>query len=62
VQNILFLNLLSKNNEIKLYRTIIVSLVLYGFENWSITFREEQKLRMIKNRTLSRILGIRGKR
>jgi hypothetical protein len=51
------LNLLSKNNEIKTYRIIIVPLVLYGYETWSIIFREEEKVRVTKNRVLRKIFG-----
>ena len=42
VQNILSSSLLSKNVKIKVYRTIILPVVLYGFETWSLTLREEQ--------------------
>jgi hypothetical protein len=41
----------------KVYRTIILSLVLYGCETWSLTLREECRLRVFKNRVLRRILG-----
>jgi len=40
--------LLSKNLKIKIYRTIIVP-VLYGCETWSLTLREERKLRVFEN-------------
>jgi len=60
VQKLLSLNLLSNNNKIKIYRTIIMPLVLYGCETWSIIFKEEQKVRMIKNRVLRRIFGQKG--
>jgi hypothetical protein len=56
VQNLLSLNLLSKNNEIKIYRTVIVPLVLYGYETWCIIFREGQKVKVTKHRVLRRIL------
>jgi hypothetical protein len=49
--------LLSKNVKIKIYRTIIVPLVLYGCESWSLTLREECRLRVFENRVLRRIFG-----
>jgi len=57
VQNILSLRLLSKNLKIKIYRTIILPVVLYGCETWSLTLREERKLRVFENLVLRRILG-----
>jgi hypothetical protein len=48
--------LLSKNIKIKVYRTIILPFVLYGFETWSFT-REERRLRVFENRVLRRIFG-----
>ena len=49
--------LLSKNLKIKIYRTITLPVVLYGCENWSLTLREERKLRLFENRVLRRIFG-----
>ena len=49
--------LLSKNLKIKIYRIIILTVVLYGCETWSLTLREESKLRMFKNKVLRRIFG-----
>jgi len=49
--------LLSKNLKIKIYRTIIVPVVLYGCETWSLTLREEKKLRVFENMVLRRIFG-----
>ena len=46
VQNLLSSRLLSKHLKIKIYRTIILPVVLYGFETWSLTLREERKLRV----------------
>jgi len=57
VQNLLSSRLLSKNLKIKIYRTIILSVVLYGCETWSPTLREERKLRVFENRVLRRIFG-----
>jgi hypothetical protein len=42
----------SKNLKIKIYRTIILPVVLYGCETWSLTLREERRLRMFENRVL----------
>jgi hypothetical protein len=41
----------------KLYKTIILSFVVYGCETWSLTLREEHRLRVFENRVLRRILG-----
>jgi hypothetical protein len=49
--------LLSKNINIKIRRTIILPVVLYGCETWSLTFREERRLRVFENRVLRRIFG-----
>ena len=57
VQNLLSSSLLSKNVKIKIYRTIILPVVLYGCETWSLTFREEHRLRVFENRVLRRIFG-----
>ena len=57
VQNLLSFCLLSKNLNIKIYRTIILSVVLYGCETWSLTLREERRLRVLGNRALRRIFG-----
>ena len=46
VQNLLYSRLLPKNLEIKIHRTIILPVVLYGCETWSLTLREERKLRV----------------
>src|SRR5215468_8480660 len=60
VQNILSYRLLSKNLKIKIYRTVIVPVVLYGCETWSLTLREEHRLRVFENRVLRRIFGPKG--
>ena len=53
----LFPSLLSKNIKIKIYRTIILPVVLYGCETWSLTMREREgrRLRVFENRVLRRI-------
>jgi len=48
---------LSKNIKIKISRTIILPFVLYGCETWSLTKREERRLRVFENRVLRRIFG-----
>jgi len=50
-------SLLSKNLKIKIYRTIILPAVLYGCETWSLTLREERRLRLFENRALRRTFG-----
>jgi len=51
--------LLSKNLKIKIYRTIILPVVLYECETWSLKLREERKLRLFENMVLRRIFGSR---
>jgi hypothetical protein len=41
--------------EIKIHKTIILPIVLYGCENWSLTLKEENRLRVFENRVLRRI-------
>jgi len=50
-------SLLGKDMKIKIHRTIILPVVLYGCETWSFTLREERRLRMFENRLLRRIFG-----
>ena len=50
-------SLAPKNLKIKIYRTIILPVVLYGCETWSVTLREERRLRVFENRVLRRIFG-----
>jgi hypothetical protein len=57
VQNVLSCRLLSKNIKVKVWRTIILTVVLYGCETWASTLREEQRLRVFKNSVLRRIFG-----
>ena len=49
--------LLSKNLKSKIYITIILPLVLYGYETWLLTLGEEGRLRLCQNRVLRRIFG-----
>ena len=55
VQNLLSSSLLSKNSKIKIFRTIILRVVLYGCETWSLILREEHRLRVSENRMLRRV-------
>ena len=57
MQNLLSSSLLSKNLKIKIYRTIILPVALYECETWSLTLREEHRLRVFENRVLRRIFG-----
>jgi len=52
----LFFSSLSKNKYIKIYRTIILFVVLYGCETWSLTLKEERRLRVFEKGVL-RIFG-----
>ena len=49
--------LLSKNLKIKIYRTIILPVFLFGCETFSLTLREERRLRVFENRVLRRVFG-----
>jgi len=62
VQNLLPSSLLHKNIKVKIYRTIILPVVLYGCETWLLTMREERRLRVFKNRVLRRIFSLSGMR
>ena len=59
MQNLLSSSLLSKNLKIKIYGIIILPVVLYGCETWSLTLREERRLRVSENMVLRRIFGSR---
>ena len=48
--------MLSKYVNIKIYRTVILPAVVYGCETWSLTLREEQRLRVFENRMLREIV------
>jgi len=61
VQNLLSSSLLSKYVKIKIYRTIILT-VVYGCETWSLILKEECGLRVFENRVLRRYLVLRETR
>jgi hypothetical protein len=56
-QSLFSSHLLSRNVNVKIYKTIILPLVLNGCETWSVTLREEYRLRVFENRVLRRIFG-----
>jgi hypothetical protein len=60
IQSLLSSRLLSRNVKVKIYKTIILPVVLYGCETWSFTLSEEQRLRVFDNRVLRRIFGPKG--
>ena len=62
MQNLLSSSLLSTNIKIKIYRTVILRVVLYGCETWSLTLREERRLRVFENRVLRRVFGSKRER
>jgi hypothetical protein len=49
--------LLSRNVKVKIYKTIILPVVLYGGETWSLMLREDHRLMVFENRVLRRIFG-----
>ena len=60
LEEILSSHLLSKKLKVNTYKTIILPVVLYGCETWSLTLREEHRLRVFENKVLRKIFG--GKR
>jgi hypothetical protein len=54
---IFFFQIAIQKLKIKIYRTIILPVVLYGCEAWSLTLREERRLRVFENRVLRRVFG-----
>ena len=57
MQNLLSYTLLSRNIKVKICRTIILPFVLYGCEMWSPTMSKEHRLRVFRNRVLTKIFG-----
>ena len=57
VQKLLSSSLLSKSIKIAIYRTIILTVILYGCDTWSLTLTEERRLRVFENRVLRGIFG-----
>jgi hypothetical protein len=60
VQSLSSSRLLSRNVKVKIYETIISPVLLYGCETWSLTLREEHRLKVFENRVLRRIFGPKG--
>jgi hypothetical protein len=58
VQNLLSSHLLSRTVKIRIYKTIILPVVLFGCETWSLTLREEHRLTVFENRVPKRIFGL----
>ncbi|KAJ4446968.1 hypothetical protein ANN_13670 [Periplaneta americana] len=50
-------SLLSKNLKVRIYKTVILPVFLYGCETWTITLREEHRLRVFENKVLRKIFG-----
>ncbi|KAJ4431573.1 hypothetical protein ANN_20172 [Periplaneta americana] len=50
-------SLLSKNLKVRIYKTIILPVILYGCETWTLTLREEHRLRVFENKVLRKIFG-----
>jgi hypothetical protein len=48
----------TKNAKIRIYKPIILPVVLYGCETWSLTAREEHRLRVFENMVLRKIFGL----
>jgi hypothetical protein len=57
VKNLKSFNLLSKIIKIKVQKTVILSIILYGYENWSLTLKEVHVLRVFQNKVLRKIFG-----
>jgi hypothetical protein len=57
VQNLLSSRLLCKSIKMRIYETVILSVVLYGCGTWSLTLREDHGLRVTENKALKRIFG-----
>jgi hypothetical protein len=57
VQNPLSSRLISKNLKIKIYKTVILPVVLYGCETWSLSLGDDHRLRVFENRVLGKIFG-----
>ncbi|KAJ4425769.1 hypothetical protein ANN_27392 [Periplaneta americana] len=57
VEKLLSSSLLSKNLKVRIYKTVILPVVLYGCETWTLTLREDERLRVFENRVLRKIFG-----
>ncbi|KAJ4444314.1 hypothetical protein ANN_06106 [Periplaneta americana] len=57
VEKLLSSSLLPKNLKVRIYKTVILPVVLYGCETWTLTLRKEQRLRVFENKVLRKIFG-----
>ncbi|KAJ4449060.1 hypothetical protein ANN_00455 [Periplaneta americana] len=57
VQKLLSSSLLSKNLKVRIYKTVILPVLLYGCETWTLTLREEHRFRVFENKVLRKIFG-----
>ncbi|KAJ4436535.1 hypothetical protein ANN_16566 [Periplaneta americana] len=57
VEKLLSSSLLSKNLKVRMYKTVILPVLLYGCETWTLTLREEQRLRVFENKVLRKTFG-----
>jgi hypothetical protein len=55
--SICYLETTDQSFKIKIYKTVILPVLLYGCETWSLTLREEYRLRVFENRVLRKIFG-----
>jgi hypothetical protein len=61
-KNLLSSRLIPKNLKIKVYKTLILPVVLYGCETWSLTLREEHRLRVSEKRVLRNVVDLKGRK
>ncbi|KAJ4432331.1 hypothetical protein ANN_20950 [Periplaneta americana] len=57
VEKLLSSSLLSKNLKVRIYKTVILPVVLYGCETWTLALREEHRLMVYENKVLRKIFG-----
>ncbi|KAJ4429861.1 hypothetical protein ANN_22065 [Periplaneta americana] len=57
VEKLLSSSLQSKNLKVRIYKTVILPVLLYGCETWTLTLREEHRLRVFENKVLRKIFG-----
>ncbi|KAJ4431805.1 hypothetical protein ANN_20410 [Periplaneta americana] len=57
LEKLLSSSLLSKNLKVRIYKTVILPVILYACETWNLTLRQEQRLRVFENKVLTKIFG-----
>ncbi|KAJ4431656.1 hypothetical protein ANN_20255 [Periplaneta americana] len=57
VEKLLSSSLLYKNLKVRIYKTVILPVLLYGCDTWTLTLREEHRLRVFENKVLRKIFG-----